>query len=372
MPTREYLSLAPSTCNFGNSFGQLTFVSAFVCVLIFGYACTPLVNAQQKTDANSLKPVRIGIIGLDNYQAVAFAQLFNDPKATAELSGLKVVAAVPLGSKDLEGSLADLEKWKVQIAKFGVEMVDSIEKLLPQVDAVMVMSLDGRKHLEQAGQALAARKPVYIGRPMAASLADVQEIFRLSKHHQTPCWSSSQHRFSPGFIGMREHPEVGKVLGCDVYGGCPTEPHHPEFVWHALHGIETLFTIMGPGCVSVTRISSDHAEILTGIWSDGRVGSFRGIKKGAIKYSATVFGEKGVSTAGIYGHGVPVKGVAPTNDKYMGYEGIAREIGTFFKGGKVPVTPAETVEIFAFMKAADLCKELKKTIVRLDEVTPAR
>ena len=343
--------------------------SGWIIVLMAAFSCASMAHAQQKTEPGRTEPVRIGIIGLDNYQAVAFAQLFNDPKATGELAGLKVVAAVPLGSNDLEGSLADLEKWKTQIAKFGVAMVGDVEKLLPQVDAVMIMSLDGRKHLQQATQALAAKKPVYIGRPMAASLADVQEIFRLAEQHQTPCWSSSQHRFSPGFIGMRDHPEVGKVLGCDVYGGCPTEPHHPEFIWHALHGIETLYTIMGPGCVSVTRTSTDYAEILTGIWSDGRVGSFRGIKKGAIKYSATVFGDKGVSTAGIYGHGVPVKGVVPTNDKYMGYEGIAKEICKFFKGGKAPVSAAETVEIFTFMKAADLCKDTKKTTIRLDEVT---
>ena len=67
------------------------------------------------------------------------------------------------------------------------------------------------------------------------------------------------------------------------------------------------------------------AESIAGVWADGRVGTYRGIKKGALKYSATVFGDKGVSVAGVYGHGVPVKGIVPTNDKYMGYEGIAIE-----------------------------------------------
>ena len=49
-----------------------------------------------------------------------------------------------------------------------------------------------------------------------------------------------------------------------------------------------------------------------------------------------MFGDKGVSAAGVYGHGVPVKGVAPTNDKYMGYEGIAIEMVQLMRksGGK--------------------------------------
>jgi hypothetical protein len=98
------------------------------------------------------------------------------------------------------------------------------------------------------------------------------------------------------------------------------------------------------------------------------VGTYRGIKKGAVKYSATVFGDKGVSTAGVYGHGVPVKGVVPTNDKYMGYEGIAVEMAKFFKGGEAPVSAAETLEVFAFMEAAHESKRQKGAAVRVADV----
>jgi predicted dehydrogenase len=223
---------------------------------------------------------------------------------------------------------------------------------LAQCDAVLVMPVDGRRHRKLAEAAIRAGKRTYIGRPMAASLEDVAAIFKAAQEAKVPLWSSSQHRFSPGFIGMRNHPEVGKVLGCDVYGGCPMVPHHSDFFWHAVHSLETLYTIMGPGCETVRCTSTPQVESITGVWRDGRVGTYRGIKQGAIKYSATVFGEQGVSIAGVYGHGVPVKGVAPTDDKYMGYEGIAIEIARFAKGGAVPVTPAETLELYAFLEAA--------------------
>src|SRR5256885_14403170 len=97
-------------------------------------------------------------------------------------------------------------------------------------------------------------------------------MMKLAEQTKAPCWTCSQHRFSPGFIGMRNHPEVGKVLGCDVFGGCPTEPHHPDLTWHAIHSIETLYTIMGPGCVSVSRTHTDTTELVVGRWEDGRVG----------------------------------------------------------------------------------------------------
>lgn len=307
--------------------------------------------------AEPAAPVRVGVIGLDNYQAVAFTQLFHQPPKGADaLTGLKVVAAFPAGSPDIEESARELPKWTKDIKTYGVEVVNSADEVLGRSDAILVMSIDGRAHLEQLKPVLKAGKPVYVGRPLAASLADAVEIFRLAKEHNTPIFSCSQHRFSPGFIGMRNHPEVGDVLGCDVYGGCPREPHHPDLFWHGVHGVETLYTIMGPGCVSVTRAATDTADVVTGVWADGRVGTYRGIRTGALKYSATVFGTKGVSTAGVYGHGVPVKGVVPTTDRYMGYEATAIEIAKFFKTRTPPVSAGETTEVFAFMAAAEESK----------------
>ena len=231
----------------------------------------------------------------------------------------------------------------------------------------MIMGVDGRSHLKLAEQALKARKPTYIGRPMAASLEDVIAIFDLAKKYDTPVFSCSQHRYSPGFIGMRNHPEVGKVIGCNVFGGCPTVSHHPDLFWHAVHSFDTLYTIMGPGAVSVTRARTDDAELITGVWKDGRIGSYRGIRRGALKYSATVFGDKGVAPAGIYGYAAPVKGVVPKG-RYKGYEGVATEIAKFYKTGKLPIEPSETIELFGFMEAAHESHRRGGAPVRIDEV----
>ena len=317
---------------------------------------------------SAAEPIKVGIIGLDNYQAVAFTQLFHNPKVEGDLAGIKVVAAFAAGSPDIEESVTSLPKWVEQIKKFGVDVVDSPEEVLKRSDAILLMSVDGRAHLEQLKPIFKAGKPVYVGRPLAASLADCVEIFRLAAESKTPIFTCSQHRFSPGFIGMRNHPEVGDVLGADVYGGCPREPHHPDLFWHGVHGVETLYTIMGTGCVSVTRTATEAADVVTGVWKDDRVGTYRGIRKGAPKYSATVFGSKGVSTAGVYGHGVPVKGVVPINDKYMGYEATAIEIAKFFKTRTPPVSAEETTELFAFMEAAEESKRQKGAVVKLEDV----
>jgi predicted dehydrogenase len=318
--------------------------------------------------SNSAEPVRVGIMGIDNYQSLAFTQLWHKPfDDNPDLAGLKVVAAWKGGSADIQETLDESEKWAPQLVKFGVTIEDSIDDVLRQCDVVMIMTVDGRAHRKLAEQALKARKPTYIGRPMAASLEDVLAIFDLAKKYDTPVFSCSQHRYSPGFIGMRNHPEVGEVIGCDVYGGCPTVTHHPDFFWHALHSFETLYTIMGPGAVTVTRTRTDDAELVTGVWKDGRIGSYRGIRRGATKYSATVFGDKGVVPAGMYGYDAPVKGVVPKG-RYKGYEGVATEIAKFYKTGKLPIEPSETIELFGFMEAAHESHRQGGVPVRIDEV----
>ncbi len=333
---------------------------AATCMLV---CLNPFVSAADEPSA----PVRVGIIGMDSYHALAFTQLFHDPKAEGGLAGIRVVAAFPGGSPDIAESAESLPKWLEQIKPFGVEMVDSIDALLAKVDAVMITSLDGRVHLKQAREVIAAGKPLFIDRPLAASLDDAVEIFRLAGQRGVPCFACSQHRFSPGFIGMRNHPEVGRVLGCDVYGGCPREPHHPDLFWHSIHGVETLYTIMGPGCKSVTRASTDQAELVTGVWADGRVGTYRGIRQGAVKYSALVFGSDGIASAGVYGYAAPVNGVVPPG-RYMGYESVAIEIGKFFKTREPPVSADETIEIFAFLEAAEESKRQGGAPVTLERV----
>lgn len=329
------------------------------------------------TLAAAAEPVRIGILGLDNYQGVAYTQSFNNPKAEGDLAGVRVVAALLTPSADYPESRELGERWKKQIGDLyqkpknseeaapPVEFVDSLEELLKRCDGVMIMSLDGRQHLAQATAVLKSGKRLFIGRPLAASPADAVTILKLAAETKTPCFSTSQHRFSPGFIGMRNHPEVGRVLGCDVYGGFDEKACEADRFIRPLHSFETLYTIMGPGVVSVACTSTATCESITAVWGDGRVGTYRGIKQGTVKYSATVFGDQGVSTAGVYGHGVPVKGVVPTTDKYMGYEGLAIEMAKFFKGGAPPVSAAETLEIYALLQAAEESKAKQGVAVRL-------
>jgi len=296
------------------------------------------------------KDFRLGMIGLDTSHVIAFTKLINDP---AKNFGCKVVVGFPGGSPDIPSSANRVDKFTKQLQdEFGVEIVDSIEELCRKVDGVLLESVDGRPHLEQVRPVIAAKKPVFIDKPMAGNLADVLEIFQLAREHNVPCWSSSSLRFGPGIINMRNNSEVGRVLGCAAFSPCSLEEHHPNLYWYGVHGVEILFTIMGPGCESVRRIQTKDTEFVVGLWKGGRIGTYRGIRKGKSDYGALVYGTKGIVQSGRYG----------------GYEPLVVEIIRFFKTGQVPVPAEETTEIFAFMSAADESKAKGGDAVSIAEV----
>lgn len=313
--------------------------------LLMASTLTAQAASAQDKDPAQADTIRVGIIGLDTSHAPAFTKAFNDPDAVAEalradLAGIKVVAAFPGGSKDVPDSANRVEGFTNQLRDMNVEIVDSIDALLGKVDAVLLESVDGRPHLDQVRPVFKAGKRVFLDKPVAGTLADAIEIYRLSQESGVPCFSSSALRFSPGIVSMRNNDQVGDILGCEAFSPCHLEPHHPDLYWYGIHGVELLYTIMGTGCKSVSRAHTENTDLVTGTWADGRVATYRGLRAGAQDYGALVFGSKGIVRSGSFG----------------GYEPLVVEIARFFKTGKPPVSAEETIEIMAFMEAADESK----------------
>lgn len=282
---------------------------------------------------------KVGIIGLDTSHAVAFTKTLNAADAAAVYAGYKVVAAYPQGSKDIQSSVERIPGYTEEVKKLGVEIVSSIADLLTKVDFVFLETNDGRLHLEQALQVLKAGKPMFIDKPIAASLADAKAIFAASKKYNTPVFSSSSLRYTEGIADIAQG-KIGKVIGAETFSPAKYEKTHPDLFWYGIHGVETLFAVMGTGCKTVTRIHTPDTDVVVGVWGDGRIGSFRGTRTGKSDYGGRVFGEKGNMTLGAF----------------KGYNPLLEQIIKFFESGKVPVQPEETLEIAAFMEAADLSK----------------
>jgi predicted dehydrogenase len=316
--------------------------------LALGLNSAPFAIQAQSLDDK----IRIGIIGLDTSHAPAFTKLFNSENPLPSLAGFKVVAALPQGSADIKSSVDRIPEYIKQVQQQGVEVVGSIKKLLSMVEVVLLETNDGRPHLDQAREVFKAGKPVFIDKPVAGSLKDAVAIFKEANERNIPMFSSSSLRYMKNVSAVGYENKIGQVLGADAFSPATLEPNHPDLFWYGIHGVEVLFTVMGIGCESVTRFQTPDADVVVGKWKDGRLGTFRGTRRGKHEYGGTAYGTDGNLTLG----------------PFDGYEALAIKIAEFFKSKMAPVDARETLEIYAFMEAADESKRNGGAAVRIEDV----
>jgi hypothetical protein len=297
----------------------------------------------------SAADLRLGMVGLDTSHVSAFTSLLNNPADKNHVPGARVVAAFKGGSPDIESSRTRVEGFTKELKeKWGVQICDTIEEMCRQVDAVMIESVDGRPHLEQAKPVIAAHKPLFIDKPLAGSLRDGMEILRLAREAGVPVFSSSSLRFAKSTQAVRQG-SLGKVARAETSSPCSLEAHHPDLFFYGVHGVESLFTLLGTGCETVKRGKTAEGKIeVVGEWAGGRSGTFREAKD----YTGKAWGEKGEADVGAYD----------------GYRPLVIEAVKFFQTGVAPVPPEETIEILAFMEAADESKRQGGAPVKIKDM----
>lgn len=298
------------------------------------------------------KEIRIGMIGLDTSHVTAFTKIINDPKAEGPLANARVTAAFRGGSADIPSSSERIDKFTDTLTQqYGVKLYPTIAELCKNVDAIMLESVDGRPKVRQAIPVIDAGLPLYIDKPMAGSLADVLFIFDYAKRKGVPIFSSSSLRYGKATQAARAGA-LGKIMHAETFSPSSIEVRHPDLFWYGVHGCESLFTVMGPGCETVQRRSTADGKIeVIGKWKGGRTGIFREGK-------------------GYGGHAMGTKGEGEVG-KYDGYAPLVVEAVRMFQTGNVPVDPQETIEVFAFMEAADESKRQEGKLVKLADIIAA-
>ena len=326
-----------------------------LCFFTLGLCCFSMdIGGGLGADEPAGKVIRAGMIGLDTSHVPAFTKIFNDDAAEGRFARVRIVAGYP-GGTDLPASKDRVEGFTEQVREMGVEIVSSIDELLKKVDVVLIESVDGRIHLAEAIPVLLAGKPLFIDKPVAGSLADAIAIYQLAEKQGVPVFSSSSLRYSPTFQALLGDEGLGDIVGAITWGPCAYQEGTPDLFFYGVHGVEVLYTLMGTGCQTVTRVHTEGTDVVTGVWDDGRVGTFRGLRQGKASFGAVAFGTKGIRSA----------------ERSGNYRELCDEIAKFFLTGKPPIDPATTVELFTFMEAADESKRQGGKPVELEPIVKA-
>jgi len=292
--------------------------------------------------------LKLGLVGTDTSHVIGFATAFNDPSSPQHVAGARIVAAYRGGSPDLPSSRDRIDNFTKQLQeKYGVEIVSTIADLCARVDGVLLTSVDGRVHLAQAREVIAARKPLFIDKPLASTLDDAREIARLAKTANVQWFSTSTLRYGVASI------QSGDIIGLDVWGPGPLEEHHQlDLSWYAIHEAEMLFTVLGRGCEEVTRTATADADVVTCRWKDGRIGTMRAVRPYS-EYGAVIFRKTAK------GQAAETKAVVPATNR------LDEELVKFFQTGVPPVPNEDTLELIAFLDAAQRSKEAGGRPMRL-------
>jgi hypothetical protein len=285
--------------------------------------------------------VRLGIIGTDTSHVAAFTKILNDSTSPDYVPGARVVVAYKGGSPDVESSYKRVDQFAEELkTKWKIEFVSDISTLCRKVDGVLLESGDGRVHLEQVKPVLAAHKPVFIDKPLAATLEDAREIARLAKEAGVPWFSSSSLRFSDLAASLK-FPDIE---GAITWGPGPLEPHHQlDLSWYAVHAVELLYTLMGRGCEEVSRTYTPDMDVTVGKWKGGRLGTVQALRPYG-HFGAVVFRSD--------------EKVNQSDPKASdSYRPLVVEIVKFFETKLPPFPNEDTLEMFAFMDAAQRSRE---------------
>lgn len=298
--------------------------------------------------------LRLGIVDMDSSHSIEFTRRFNRCGVDADqvVDGARVV----LGYAG--ESLMSPERvpgFKKQVLSCGVELVESLEEMIGRIDAVLVLSVCGDAHLNRVRPFLEAGLPAYVDKPFACTLKDAAEMIDLAQRRGLTLFTSSSLRYSEELAQFRGTlPSLGRLNGAVTWGPAKRHPGNPGLFHYAIHAVELLYTVMGPGCEEVSCNWSEESEVVTGRWSDGRLGTVRGLRTGCTAYGGAVFCDAGI---------VPI----PAGSRFA-YRNLCRAIVESFESGK-PAVPHETsLEIIRFILAALASEHHGGRTVRLEAV----
>jgi predicted dehydrogenase len=258
-------------------------------------------------------------------------------------------------------SASRIERFTQEVTtKYHVRLVETIPDLCRQVDAVLLLSVDARQHLDQVRPVFAARKPVFIDKPLAGSVKEALEIVRLARQSGVPFFTASSERYAKPVADLKHDTSIGRVEGAITFGPAPIASYLPDLFWYGIHSAEALYELMGPGCERVARVHTEGEDSVVGTWKDGRIGEIRGLRSSPRTYGAIVFGAKRVAVSeNLAGAKAP---------ETSNYRALVEQFLKFFQTGKPPVDPAESLEVLAFMEAADRSKEKNGAPVALESI----
>jgi virulence factor len=294
-------------------------------------------------------PMRIGAIGIDSSHLPEFTKrikALNDEGKTP----CKVTHLFDPGGHDLPNA----PKWLATTKEMGVTQVGSMDELLANVDGVMLLAVNGNKHLSLALPSLQRGLPTYIDKPLACSLTDAKQLLTAARMGKARCYSASSLRFAPE-VTDTDWSALGTIRAIDAFGPGQLHQLMEGLFFYGVHTVEMVDAIWGPGVKRVSAIHLEDRDLVDLDYHDDRYARLRMERKGSYDFGATVHGEKAVKQFKV--------------DFTPVYMRLIQGMTRFFEGGEAPAKLRDIVENVAVMEAGNASMKRNGEWVEIEKIS---
>ena len=283
----------------------------------------------------STKIFRLGAIGVDSSHLPEFSRRIGEMNAAGK-TPCRVTAFYTDGRHDLPAD--QVAAWVDTTQQLGAARHESMDAMLDAVDGVLVLSVNGNKHLAHATQALERGLPTYIDKPLTCSAEEAMAIRDLAAKHGAPCYSASSLRFASEVTAIRD-ADLGEVVAVDAFGPGELHPLMPGTFYYGVHTVEMVDAIWGPGVEAVSARHATDRDTIELRYHDGRAAHLRLERAGSYDFGATVHGRKSLQSFKV--------------DFATVYDRLVAGMARFFDEGIAPVSLDDIVENIRVMEAAN-------------------
>ena len=281
---------------------------------------------------------KLAAIGLDTSHTVAFTTLLQGDKTPEDqkITGLRVIRAMrfPSAFQAEEGQ----NQRQAQLEAMGVKMASSFENAVKGVDGILLELNDPATHLEWVEKAVKTKLPIFLDKPLAATLNEGKRIVDLAKKNKVRLWTASSCRFFESLVKAKT--DVPEPSFCNVFGALGQAAKGSDVIWYGVHAVEMLNELMGRGATSVVAKADDLGIVALVNFSAGR--------RGVVELNRKT---------GMYGGRLQNKDACKyflnaTDPKPLYWYQMVK-LKEFFLDGKQPVELEDSLEAQAILDAID-------------------
>lgn len=276
--------------------------------------------------------LRVGLLGVNTSHASAYARILNENKA---IPGARLEWVWGGHLREDQPDTATLAE-KFDIGKVAGEPTE----FLGETDLVLVVddTGGGANHVPLARPFVKAGVATFVDKPMAVDVGEARSLFEVAASSGTPVTSSSALRFAREIEENRaELQAVGQLSSVVSVGP-------GEWYYYGVHAVEQLYAVAGGGVEWVQRTAFPDRDVAVLSYTDGPTAVVETLRDAAYTFHLTAYGKDGLHAVRIADFGA----------FYTRQLAAAVEMA---RTGNPPISPAETLELLAVLRAGVLSAE---------------